>query len=215
MEAHGIMGESIPGNGLWVNAGPRARKHAPAHRMSATGWSWCGRRLKGYQQLTAQLTARRCKLCQSRAPETETVIHAAPRRSTRSPLRVYVAGPYADLERIQGVHATLRAAGLRVTSEWANAACSSLDPVTGPAPDQNAAARAWRENRYQIRRSDVLLVIDPDGRGRETYAELGYAIERGLRVIAWAPSTLSTVLPSVTRVDSVADALATMRQGGT
>lgn len=119
-------------------------------------------------------------------------------------LLVYVAAPYASAPFVCTIHEGLRARGVTPTSRWAEAAHGPEDfSRMTPAALRVAAER----NDADIRSSDVLLLVDMDGSGRETYAEARVAIAWGKTVLWVGPPRLSAFRRGVVRVTDLNDAL--------
>jgi hypothetical protein len=120
-------------------------------------------------------------------------------------LSVYVASPYANAAFVRVIHESLRAHGLIITSNWA-------EQATGPEDFSHMTVAALRAaaagNDRDLRASDVILVIDFEGRGRETYGELRVALEWGKAAIFVGRRNLSAWRRGVVRADDLDDAIA-------
>lgn len=107
-------------------------------------------------------------------------------------LKVYVAAPYADGPdlRTQLVDSgALAKAGAECTSRWL---------LEHPGEPENfdlyslSELEAFaRQNDEDLRAADVVLLVDPKRRGRETYAEVARAIAWGKQIVWVGPPTLS------------------------
>lgn len=120
-------------------------------------------------------------------------------------LLVYVAAPYDDAGYVRlSVHPMLRELGMRPTSRWAEKAAG---PEDFKRMSLDAIRRAAHENDADLRGSDVLLLVDTDGSGRETYAEARVALEWSKPVVWVGPPRLSAFRRGVVRVASLDEAL--------
>lgn len=120
-------------------------------------------------------------------------------------LNVYVASFYANAPFVRKVHDTLSTHDIRATSMWAREAHGPEDfSVMSPI-----ALRATAEaNDRDLREADVVLVIDPDGKGRETYAELRVALEWGKPAVFFGKPNLSAWRKGVIQVTDIITAIA-------
>ena len=96
-----------------------------------------------------------------------------------SPLRVYVAGASATLDRARSFMSAVRLAGFVVTSRWVE----KIDEV-GAANEgvpPAVANQAALDNLHDIARAHVLaLLAPPKGRGYGTGVEFGFALAKGI-----------------------------------
>lgn len=122
-------------------------------------------------------------------------------------LNVYVASFYANAPFVRKVHGTLSTYEIRATSEWAREAHGPEDFSTMTPEKLRAVAEA---NDRDLREADVILVIDPDGKGRETYAELRLALEWGKPAVFFGKPNLSAWRKGVVRVTDIITALAVL-----
>jgi hypothetical protein len=119
-------------------------------------------------------------------------------------LRVYVAAPYTLAAFVRVVHEHLEQLGITATATWPLHA-------TGPEDFSRHTVAALRQalatNSADLRGSDAVLVYDPAGEGRETYAEAARAIEWGKAVVWSGPRGLSQFAPGVHRAEDLDDAI--------
>lgn len=119
-------------------------------------------------------------------------------------LSVYVASPYANAPFVRELHETLRAHDMLVTSNWAEHASGAEDFSTMSIAELRSVAAG---NDRDVRASDVVLVVDFDGKGRETYGELRVALEWGKAVIFVGRPNLSAWRRGVVRASDVDEAV--------
>lgn len=120
-------------------------------------------------------------------------------------LLCYAAGPFSSAPFIRAsVHERLRAIGVEPTSRWAEEADGPEDfSRFSPERLQSIAA----SNDADLRGSDVLLLVDLAGTGRETYGELARAQIWGKPVVWLARPSLSMYRNHVLRADDLGDAI--------
>jgi hypothetical protein len=124
-----------------------------------------------------------------------------------SPLRCYVAAPFADAPFVREVHACLRLLGLEPTSCWAEGAAADGTPERlDLMPLEEVRALAER-NDHALATSDVVLVLPREGAGREMYAEARLAVAIGLPLV-WVgnPRPLTAYREGVVRVETLPEA---------
>lgn len=117
---------------------------------------------------------------------------------------VYVCAPYAEAAFVRVIHEALHTRGIGYTSTWADHAHGAEDFARFSVEALRAALAA---NCRGIQRADVVLVYDPTGAGRETYAEAARAVEWGKHVVWCAPRGLTQWAPGVVRVADLDAAL--------
>lgn len=119
-------------------------------------------------------------------------------------MNVYVAAPYAQAAFVRVIHEHLEGVGITPTSSWAMRA-------RGPEDFSRHSAEFLREclaqNSRDLRGSDAVLVYDPTGEGRETYAEAARAVEWGKAVVWCGHRGLTQFARAVVRVEDLDDAL--------
>lgn len=120
-------------------------------------------------------------------------------------MRVYVAAPYATADLVRELHARLRANGLFPVSTWADRASGPEDFAMMTVEELQGHAE---QNDQDLRAADVLLVVDYEGRGRETYAELRIALEWGKEALYVGKPSLSAWRRGVVRLDDLDEAVA-------
>lgn len=117
---------------------------------------------------------------------------------------VYVCAPYAEAAFVRVIHEALHTRGIGYTSTWADRAHGAEDFARFTV---DALRGALAANCRGIQRADVVLVYDPTGAGRETYAEAARAVEWGKHVVWCAPRGLTQWAPGVVRVADLDAAL--------
>lgn len=117
---------------------------------------------------------------------------------------VYVCAPYAEAAFVRVIHEALHTRGIGYTSTWADRAHGAEDFARFTV---DALRGALAANFRGIQRADVVLVYDPTGAGRETYAEAARAVEWGKHVVWCAPRGLTQWAPGVVRVADLDAAL--------
>lgn len=119
-------------------------------------------------------------------------------------LNVYVAAPYTQAAFVRVVHEHLEQLGITPTASWPRHAY-------GPEDFSRHTAAALREalatNSADLRGSDAVLVYDPAGEGRETYAEAARALEWGKPVVWCSPRGLTQFARGVVRAEDLDDAI--------
>lgn len=118
---------------------------------------------------------------------------------------VYVAAPFAQASFVRIVHDHLRDLNITPTATWPDHAQGPED-FARFSPD--ALRRALAMNSRDLRASDVVLVYDPAGQGRETYAEAARALEWGKALVWCGPRGLSQFARGVIRVSDLDEAIA-------
>jgi len=94
-------------------------------------------------------------------------------------VRVYIAAPKAELARAKSVASQLRERGIEVTSRWHEVLAEGAKDPT----DREERGTVLRHNLADLGRATVMLALTSDGAGRETYVEIGRAIECGIPVV--------------------------------
>jgi hypothetical protein len=123
---------------------------------------------------------------------------------------VYVAAPYsAGVELRRSLPGRIAAIGGEVSSRWLFEA-SGPENLWGYAREELRAIGA--QNDEDLRRSDVVLLVDPTGEGRETYAEAARALEWGIPIVWFGDRGLSRWRSGVVRVDDLDQAIAVLRR---
>jgi hypothetical protein len=90
---------------------------------------------------------------------------------------IYVAGPSAILESIEGFNAALRAAGWNITFDWT----AKVREAGNASPDDPSIRRAAAlADLDGVRRAEVLWLVQPSETSTSTgaWVELGAALER-------------------------------------
>ncbi len=112
-----------------------------------------------------------------------------------SPVRVYLAAPYAAREQVRLIAAGLRRGGYEITSRWLDETHEITDGTTGAAAeltDQQVSQHAY-DDLLDIDIADVLVaftgaslsVANAGSGGR--HVETGYALAKGLPIIVVGP----------------------------
>jgi len=92
-----------------------------------------------------------------------------------SKLKIYVASPFAQIERVKTVHKLIQAAGMEFTSRWAE------EPITGESHE--IAEKAFQMDRADLARSNALLALIDIPGGRETFCEIEVARLTGIPIV--------------------------------
>lgn len=116
----------------------------------------------------------------------------------------YVAAPFAHAAEVRSIHGYLIGVGITPTSSWATTARGAED-FSKFSPEQ--LRRFAEQNDADLRGSDVVLIHDPFGEGRETYAEAARAILWGKPVVWRSKVCLSQWRPGVVRVHDLDEAI--------
>jgi hypothetical protein len=120
-------------------------------------------------------------------------------------LSVYVCGPYSSGPDLRArLLPRLAAIGVECTSTWWDHAGGSEDFAKFSVDELRNRAEL---NDSDLRAADVVLLVDPGGRGRETYSELARALEWGKPVIWAGKPTLSAWRAGVYQALDLEDAL--------
>lgn len=99
-------------------------------------------------------------------------------------LRIYVAGASAEWERCRRMMIALRAQGHVITHDWTHEVEKHM---ATPASDRELADYAWLDKRG-VELADELVLLIPDGAHTTgAWAELGMALEAGVKVSASGP----------------------------
>lgn len=117
---------------------------------------------------------------------------------------VYVASPWTNAAFVRVVHEHLERLDITPMSSWARHAYGAEDFARHAVA---ALRQALAINSADLRGSDAVLVYDPAGEGRETYAEAARAIEWGKPVVWCGPRGLSRFASGVVRVEEIDDAI--------
>lgn len=95
-------------------------------------------------------------------------------------LRVYVAAPRQEVARAREFARRLVEAGIIVTSSWLE---TYIYGEPDPHPRSEWARELTRAHQGEIRESDMLVALTATYSGRQTYVEIGTAIELGIDVV--------------------------------
>jgi len=124
-------------------------------------------------------------------------------------VKIYVAGPLADIERVQAVQAAVVAAGHELTLDWTRGLDVTLVDSYGSAPSLSADLAS--ADLDAVLSAEAVLVVMSDEEGRGMFVELGAALARAHRgdlqhVVVLGPIRQESVFyyhPVVQRVSSV------------
>ena len=93
-------------------------------------------------------------------------------------VRIYVAGPLADAEKVQAVQTAVVAAGHELTLDWSRGPDIKLDDY-GSLP--NVSAEIANEDLDAVLTADAVLVVASEHDGRGMFVELGAALAQARR----------------------------------
>ena len=124
-------------------------------------------------------------------------------------VKIYVAGPLADVATVRAVQADVVAAGHELTLDWTEDA--ALPGNYGSQPDASGTLAQAEVNA--VMEADAVLVIASDHDGRGMFVELGAALARAeqrelVHVVVVGEIRHESVFyfhPAVQRVPSVQD----------
>ena len=94
-------------------------------------------------------------------------------------MRVYIAAPKRLVELAKRMAARLRTLGFVVVSSWHEV----LQEGQQDPESFHARKEALDTNLRELVSADAVLALTSDGEGRETYVEIGRALELGLAVV--------------------------------
>ncbi len=93
-------------------------------------------------------------------------------------VRIYVAGPIADVERVRAVQSAVVAAGHELTLDWSNGADAFIDDY---ASLPIVSARIASDDLDAVLAADAVLIVASEYDGRGMFVELGAALARSHR----------------------------------
>jgi nucleoside 2-deoxyribosyltransferase len=96
-------------------------------------------------------------------------------------MRIYIAAPLAQAPAANEAALRLEAHGHEVVSSW-HRVVSSEGWQSDPEPDR-VRARILSENLADLDGAEAVLALCHEGTPRATFAEIGYALARGLTVV--------------------------------
>lgn len=102
------------------------------------------------------------------------------RREIVGRVKIYVAGPLADLPQVQSVQHAVVAAGHELSLDWSRGPDVVLADDYGSVPD--VSAQLASEDLDAVLTADAVLVIASRHDGRGMFVELGAALARALRL---------------------------------
>ncbi|WP_300402332.1 hypothetical protein [Nocardioides sp.] len=91
-------------------------------------------------------------------------------------MRIYVAGPVADIATVRGVQEAVVAAGHELVLDWTQDTSLTED---APGPVESAALA--EEDLDAVLAADAVVVVASAHEGRGMYVELGAALARACR----------------------------------
>ena len=91
-------------------------------------------------------------------------------------MKIYVAGPLADMESVQAVQSAVVAAGHELTLDWTVGPDVTLVEQYGSVPDRSAKLAS--ADLEAVLRADAVLIVASKHDGRGMYVELGAALAR-------------------------------------
>ncbi|HXH77465.1 hypothetical protein [Nocardioides sp.] len=94
-------------------------------------------------------------------------------------MKIYVAGPLADVERVRAVQVAVVAAGHELTLDWTRGSDAVLREGYSSAPD--LAAKIATDDLEAVLNADAVLVVMSEHDGRGMFVELGVALTRARR----------------------------------
>jgi len=93
-------------------------------------------------------------------------------------VRIYVAGPLADTEKVQAVQSAVLAVGHELTLDWSRGPDVNFDDY-GSLP--GVSAELATEDLDAVMRADAVLIVASEHDGRGMFVELGAALARARR----------------------------------
>ena len=128
-------------------------------------------------------------------------------------MRIYLAGPSAELARVREAAAQIEAAGHLITERWWEKVADGGVCASDVDHDESVLNRAAADNWLGINRADAAIILCREAGGLSTGAahEVGWAQARGLDIVfvGAARGHLATRWPTPRSiVDTVADAIA-------
>ncbi len=131
-------------------------------------------------------------------------------------MKIYVAGPLADIETVRAVRSAVLAVGHELTLDWSRVEDVTFD--TDYASRPALSARLARDDLEAVLTADAVLVVASEHGGAEMFVELGAALARAERgdldhVVVIGQIRHESVYyphPTIKRVSTVNDWLATL-----
>jgi hypothetical protein len=131
-------------------------------------------------------------------------------------VKIYVAGPLADIENVQAVQSAVVAAGHELTLDWSRGPDVAFVVDYGSVP--SVSAQLAKEDLDAVLSAEAVLVLASEHDGRGMFVELGAALGRAQRgdlshVVVIGPLRHESVFyyhPAVQRVASVGEWLASL-----
>lgn len=91
-------------------------------------------------------------------------------------MKIYVAGPLADVESVQAVQSAVVAAGHELALDWSRGPDIALDGDYGSFPEVSAMLAI--QDLDAVLAADAVLVVATEYDGRGMFVELGAALAR-------------------------------------
>lgn len=131
-------------------------------------------------------------------------------------MKIYVAGPLADIEKVHAVQSAVVGAGHELTLDWTRGPDVTLVKDYGSLPE--VSANLATNDLDAVLNADAVLVVMSEHDGRGMFVELGAALTRASRgdlkhVVILGPIRHESVFyyhPAVQRVPTVDDWLASL-----
>lgn len=131
-------------------------------------------------------------------------------------MKIYVAGPLADIETVQTVQSAVVAAGHELTLDWTQGPDVTLVMDYGSLPE--ISANLATSDLDAVLSADAVLVVMSEHDGRGMFVELGAALSRASRgdldhVVIVGSIRHESVFyyhPAIQRVSAVDDWLASL-----
>ena len=131
-------------------------------------------------------------------------------------MKIYVAGPLADIDGVQAVQAAVVAAGHELTLDWTRGPDATLVQSYASAPALSASLAS--DDLDAVLSAEAVLIVMSDEDGRGMFVELGAALARAQRgdlqhVVVLGPIRQESVFyyhPAVQRMMSVEEWLASI-----
>ncbi len=124
--------------------------------------------------------------------------------------RVYVAAPFASGRDLRArLLGRFSAIGVECVSSWLFKATGEPEDLSPLSLDDIQEIAECNDD--ELRWADVVLLVDPEGKGRETYSEARIALEWGKPVVWYGRHTLSAYRGGVFRVNDLDEAMELLR----
>lgn len=94
-------------------------------------------------------------------------------------MKIYVAGPIADIKTVQVIQAAVVAAGHGLALDWSRGPDATL--VKGYGSNPAASAQIAGDDLDAVLNADAVLIVASEHDGRGMFVELGAALARAQR----------------------------------